>query len=193
MKKVLFLVLMCTVFGFTTRDTNVESTAFKVAPESTLSVVGTSNVKGFECDYNFIEFKSPIPVYYHIEGHKIKFTNSALVLNNINFDCGGKGINRDFKDIIKTKKHPHIRLILKEIENYKKQNNVQVVVDITMAGVTNTYKVPIVFNKTEKLEVIGNLNLLLDDFNIETPSKLFGLVKIDNHVEIAFKLFLEEV
>lgn len=191
MKKTLFIILIFTTLGFTKRDTVLENKAFKIAEGSRLSVIGTSNVKGFTCKYDVTKFDQEFPVNYTLEGDKIVFSKSDLVLENINFNCGGRGINRDFREILKTNAHPQIKLTLKEIINYKKKNQVEVIVDISMAGVSNPYHIPVVYKTTDKLEVSGHLELGLKDFKIEAPSKLFGIVQIGNEVKIEFQLFLE--
>ncbi|MBU2951790.1 hypothetical protein KO493_13910 [Tamlana agarivorans] len=193
MKKILFLVALIAVLGFTNKDTFIENTAFKIIDDSTLSVIGTSNVKGFECKYDMTDFKSVIPINYILKDGKILLSESTLVLDNINFDCGGRAINRDFIEILKTKKHPRIKLELREINMIHNKNEVNVLVDVSMAGISNTYSIPVNLKKNDKLEVVGNLDLYLDTFNIEAPNKLFGLIQIGNHVEIEFKLFLKEI
>ncbi|WP_067147761.1 YceI family protein [Pseudotamlana agarivorans] len=193
MKKILFLILIFVTLGFANRDTVLENRSYKIGPGSHLSVIGTSNVRGFTCKYDITKFDNAIPVHYNVDGDKMLFSKSDLILENINFNCGGRGINRDFNEVLKTDLHPEIKLSLKEILNFNKKKQVEVLVDISLAGVTNHYRIPVAYKVSNKLEVSGQLDLALDDFNIIAPTKLFGLVQLGNHVEIEFQLFLESI
>ena len=39
--------------------------------------------------------------------------------------------------------------------------------------------------------VKGTLRLNIKDFNLKSPKKLFGLIEVDNNVDINFNLFLQ--
>ncbi|AUS06442.1 YceI family protein [Pseudotamlana carrageenivorans] len=194
MKKILFLILILATLGFAKRDVFLENRVYKIVSGSHMSVIGTSNVKGFTCKYDITKFDKTLPVHYTIAGNKIVFSKSDLVLENVNFDCGGRGINRDFKEVLKTDLYPEIKLTLKEILDYKTTNHVEVLVGISIAGVSNQYGIPVCYNVVDgKLRISGHLDLALNDFNIQAPTKLFGLIQLGNEVKIDFQLFLKEI
>jgi len=179
-------------FAFTNRDSAFNSTSVVLTSESSLLVRGTTNVNTFSCVFNINKFKNPIQVHYKIEDATMKFNKTALVLDNNCFDCGGKAINNDFQSILKSDKYPQITLFLKEISNFV-SSDVQATIDIQMAGVTNTFKIPVRLKKeNKKMLVTGDLNLKLSDFNIHPPKKFLGLIAINDKIDIFFQLDVQE-
>ncbi|TNJ42142.1 YceI family protein [Tamlana fucoidanivorans] len=193
MKRVLVLVVLLISFGFTKKPVNVKRMTVEIAPESVLFVHGMTNVKGFKCEYKIDQLKSPIDIQYYHKNGKIKLNNTSLVLNNVSFDCGGKAINKDFVQLLKTDDYPQIKLTLKEIHEIQNKNGVNVLVDIEMAGKTNAYVIPVSIKNDGELLISGDLDLGLNDFGIIPPTKFLGLVHVDDIVEIGFKLYLKEV
>ena len=191
MNKILFLISILIAFAFTNRDSNIKSTSVILTSESSLLVRGTTNVNTFSCAFNINKFKNPIQVTYKIEDAKMVFNKTALILENNCFDCGGKAINSDFQSILKSDKYPQITLLLKEINNFE-TSNVQALIDIQIAGVTNTYKVTIKFKKNKSMLITGDLSLSLTEFNIQSPKKFLGLVTVNDKIDIYFQLAVKE-
>lgn len=190
MKKILFFVFIVASLAFTKGDANVVETLVVVTPDSTLSVNGVTNINTFECNYNVSQIKNPISVFFEkIEG-KLIFKKTALILDNTCFDCGGKGINSDFQKILKSDEHPKIYLFLKELESINDKALVHV--EIKMAGVTNKYKIPVTLTEGNNIFIQGKVNISLKDFEMKPPKKLFGLIEVEDNINIDFKLEVEE-
>ena len=191
-KKVLLFVSVLMAMAFTNRDSAIKNTSVVLTNESSIMVRGTTNVNSFNCGYKINKFKNPIPVTYYLEGDKIRFNKTVLILDNIFFDCGGKGINSDFQKILKSDKYPQIFLFLKEISQIENSSDVHASIDIQMAGLTKNYKVPVEVKNNNNLLITGDMALKLSDFNLETPKKLFGLISVNDKIEIFFQLAVKE-
>lgn len=191
-KKVILFVAVLMAMAFTNRDSAIKNTSVVISTESSLMVRGTTNVSNFVCGFNINKFKNPIPVIYYLQGDKITFNKTALILDNNCFDCGGKGINSDFQKILKSDKYPQIFLFLKEINHIENSSDVYASIDIQMAGLTKNFKVPVKIKKNNSLLITGDLALKLSDFNLETPKKLFGLISVNDKIEIFFQLAIKE-
>ena len=191
-KKVILFISLVVAMAFTNRDSAIKSTSVILTTESSLMVRGTTNVNSFTCGYNVNKFKNPISVVYYLIGDKITFSKAALILDNNCFDCGGKGINSDFQKILKSDKHPQIFLFLKEISQIENSPDVQASIDIQMAGLTKNFKVPVNIIKNNNFLITGDLALKLSDFNLETPKKFFGLISVNDKIEIFFQLAVKE-
>ncbi|WP_142786285.1 YceI family protein [Changchengzhania lutea] len=193
MKKVLIFISILVLLAFTTRD-YFENTSVLITPESQLILKGKTNVNKFQCVFNVTEIKNPIPVYFKVLGDKLLFNNTQLVLKNGCFDCGNKAMNRDFQDLLKSKKYPQINLKLKELKelNTQKGHVMQVLLDLEIAGITKSYKIPVTLEGSDNLFVRGLLVLNICDFNIEPPKKLMGIISVDEIIEIDFQLLIEE-
>lgn len=191
MRRVVFIVFILAALAFTNKDTAVNNTSVVVSSKSTLVVKGTTNVNSFSCVFDSKRLKNPVSVTYFSNGDKFKFKETALVLDNGCFDCGGKGINRDFQKILKSESYPQIKLILKETSSLEDKDNVQTLVDVEIAGIKREYKIPVTVKKNTGTLISGGLKIRLSDYNLEQPKKMFGLITVDNEITIDFNLVVE--
>lgn len=191
-KRIIFLISIVTALAFTTRDSIIKSTSVIITTESSLVVRGTTNVNTFSCVFNINKFKNPIHVNYGVEGGKMVFKKTALVLDNNCFDCGGKGINSDFQKILKSDKYPQITLFLKEITPLENTLDVQASINIEIAGIVKAYKIPVKVKKNNDMLITGDLAISLDDYGLEAPKKMFGLISVDDTIQIFFQLAVRE-
>ncbi|MBP0905393.1 YceI family protein [Mariniflexile gromovii] len=187
-KKFVFLIAILTAVAFTTRDSVSKSTSVVITAESSLFVKGTTNVSNFSCVFNINKFKNPIQVTYHLKSDKMVFNKTALILETDCFDCGGKAINSDFQKILKADRYPQIKLYLKEISQIENTLDVHALVNIEIAGITKSYKIPVKVKNNETLRIAGDLRISLSDYNLEAPKKIFGLISVDDKIEIHFQL-----
>lgn len=191
MKKIVLLISIFSLFAFTSSD--VKRTSVMITPNSKLLIVGKTNVNSFNCRYDILKLQKPIPVFYKKHHDKISFDNTVLVLDNVNFDCGGRGINADFHELLKTKTYPQIRIKLKEISEGKTNNKpVLAHMDITIAGITKGYQMPVEVSNADAMQINGILNLNLSDFNLEAPKKALGLIVVKDEIEINFELAVKK-
>ena len=188
MKRILFFISIIILLAFTKRDAITKNTSVIITSESSLLVRGTTNVNTFTCEFNINKFKNPIRVVYHIEDDKMIFNKTALILNSDCFDCGGKAINNDFKKILKSNKYPQILLFLNEISHFENKSYVQASLEIEIAGITKNYKIPIKVKKNKEMLITGDLTVSLVDYNLEAPKKFFGLIFVEDIIEIYFQL-----
>ena len=87
-----------------------EIVTLSFTPKSTLIIKGKSNVHQFECDYNTYELSDSLKVNFKKNDNTIVFENTQLLLEKTEFDCGGRGINKDFHKLLQTKDFPHIKV-----------------------------------------------------------------------------------
>jgi len=191
-KKLILFVFIVMALAFTSRDSAIKNTSIIISPESSLLVRGTTNVNTFTCLFDIEKLKNPIPVVYHMENGKMQFNKTALILDNVCFDCGGKAINNDFQKLLKSDKNPQILLFLKELSNVENKEDTHAVIEIQMAGITKTYRIPVKIKKNNKLLITGDLALNLSDYNIVPPKKFLGMITVDDKIEIFFQLAVRE-
>lgn len=117
----------------------------------------------------------------------MNFRGAILVLNNKGFDCGNKGINQDFHDLLKSDQYPEILLEINQVKLRTKEFGVATIC-ITMAGKQKYYDVPINIKDEHIAQFQGELELNIQDFNLEPPKKLFGIIVVKDEIEINFDL-----
>jgi len=184
---------MLLIYGFTYVN-YTKKTAVSLEPESKLVINGTTNINEFSCYFNISKLRNRIPVNYEVINNKMIFNETYLILKNDCFDCGNKNINKDFKELLKTNKYPQIYIHLNEIRNFNLNNlTSEVLVDMDIAGISKSYTLPVKIDHNENnLFVKGKLIIDINDFNLEPPKKLLGLIKVQNTIEVDFKLLLQE-
>ena len=157
--------------------------------ESKLRINGTSNVNDFECVYE--EELESDTLFHQVELAEA-FANiqgDRLELVVESFDCGKRGINRDFRNTLKSKQYPNIHI---EVLQVTAQNGIPewATIAIELAGVTNTYEVDLkdVSVDDSLIQVLGEQNLRMSDFGLKPPTALFGLIKVRDRLKISFTL-----
>ncbi|MGY5851522.1 YceI family protein [Salegentibacter sp. F14] len=182
----LFSLLISSLAGIA--QPSVETREIEILPESSLSISGNTNISQFECEFNTVCFENQsITVNFSEKGNVLDFRNSILPLENTNFDCGNRRINKDFRELLKTEKHPEILLKIQQIE-MSDQQNAHVTLNFEIAGKDKNYRFPIKVTGEDQLCFEGKLALNIKDFDLEAPSKIFGLIVIEEEISINFKL-----
>lgn len=197
MKKIVAIIVILTLFGFIKKE--LHRTVLKVLPESEVVVSGKSNVNSFDCVYSITDLSNPIKVSHQLTKNKqdkdqLEFSNAKFHLKNKCFDCGNKLINKDFNKMLKTEEYPMVLIELISVCVAEDGCSALATMGVTIAGNTNKYDIPIQFyyeNHTYEVGGIININLL--DFDIKSPKKVLGLIKVDNEVEVKLDLKLKEI
>lgn len=157
---------------------------FHILPSSTLEIQGSSNVNNFTCVFQMQDINT-VTINYNPGTHKFE---SALVSFPVNsFDCGGRMINKDFRNLLNEKKHPTLKIRLVEIEPLE-EDEVLVSLEFEIAGVKNLYKMPASFAIMKGYySSQGHIELDIEDFGLEQPKKLLGAIVVHKKIDVRFK------
>ena len=153
---------------------------------STLQIMGKTNVTGFECFFEPEYFETHKTIAYCNQGAVILLRNARLVLDIDGFNCGGKAINADFRAMLKAEEYPVITLNFKQLSRV--ENGLEALVAIALAGQEHTYSIPVHYDTGELKHLKGILKLNITDYDLQLPKKLFGLLKIKEEIAIAFDI-----
>lgn len=183
--KVIIVILIFLSFGFVT----ITKTKVKISSKSEVVISGKSNVNSFQCKYNsnYLEDEIMVTAIKNNES-KISLNNAKIAIKSKGFDCSNRMITRDFKTILKADDYDNINIELKELD--VNGNYIMTKLNIEIAGKSKEYVVPMAFNEKSN-NVKGTLRLNIKDFNLKSPKKLFGLIEVDDNVDINFNLFLQ--
>ena len=184
------IVLLSTSSGVLAQDRTVEQV---ILEERSLSINGTSNVNDFEC--NYLSISEPDTLEYEVEAKEsvIEVEGDNLSMYVESFDCGKKGINRDFRKTLLSDKYPTIDVTLERLIHEKSRPVIAEVL-ISLAGVSRLYQVDI-SSQTKEGEINkiqGTQVIKLSDFNLKPPRALFGLVKVSDEMDIHFTLSVKQ-
>lgn len=186
---VVLFFLSSTFSVFIDSDAEVKETTINFSSDSYLKINGKTNVSTFGCAFNINAFSDAINIRFKEYDSSITFNNATLSLPNIEFDCGGRAINKDFNKLLNTEEHPEIVLNLKEISEIGEDiNSITATVEIIICKISKTYEVPVSVDRENGLYVSGLLSININDFNLKAPTKMLGIVKVSPQIEIDFSL-----
>lgn len=186
MKSLYYIFGMLLLFSFTTKEDYKHHV--KITANSSLFIKGTSNVNTFTCNYNKTKLERKIPVEFRRNGKTLHFKNVHMQLDNLGFDCGNRGINRDFHELLQTEAYPKIDFHLLEVD--KSASKPQAHVAIKIAGKKKKYTFPVeVFENSTKID--GLLCLNITDFGLIPPRKMMGMIVVREDIEINFSFEIQ--
>lgn len=189
-KSLLAVTIFLLAMGFSDPEREMK---VAVASESEVVISGTTNINSFNCKYNLQPLELPIRMVYDERDNRILFQNAKLELANDCFDCGGKMINKDFRELLKTETHPQVELRLLYVEPPKPESKeIAVGMEIIIAGVTRKYEANLKCDDQKNICVNGTLELRLSDFGLKPPKKALGMIKVDNDIKVNVALVIKE-
>lgn len=175
---------------------------FDIKPSSKLFLNGTSNINQFTCDCENYTHAGTVSLNESKVGNWI-FQDARLSIAVASFDCGHSGINRDMGKALRSDKYPNIGITLKEIVNNASLRNLKpgteqslhVVVDISLAGATKEYPLQVKVReiKPDLFKITAEKKLFMSDFGVAPPTALFGLIKVNDMINISFDLEISTI
>lgn len=155
---------------------------------SRLWIEGSSNVNKFQCSaarYN-TQVQSPtkdttveVEVDVAVEG----------------FDCGKRRMNRDLYETLLSNRHPFISFEYKSTESmtYSDETDTYDLIvngTLTVAGHTNTISFPLTAELygDGTIRAKGQTELKMTAYNVDPPSALLGLVRVNDELTVHFEL-----
>lgn len=163
-----------------------------VNPQSIISINGESNVSSIRCRYT-----SPFPsVTLRHNADLVEdifdVNGDSLRLEVTGFDCGKRGINRDFRKTLKAGDYPLIKIWVESI-SLENETDHLATVSVSITGTVKTYNIPLeVLKEDNSYMITGDQEILLTDFNLKPPRALFGLVKVRDEFIVSFDLNIEQ-
>lgn len=183
------MLLLMNAFSFA--QNNYTPTKIEVLPSSELSITGDTNINTFECDFNTSYTQEAQNIFFSKDQTEIFFTGALLKLNTEGFDCGSKPINKDFHALIQSDEYPEILLEVNRVK-IKSESKGVANVCITIAGHQKFYDVPVIIRNGTVINFEGKLSLNINDFNLEPPKKLFGMIQVKDDIQINFDLKIKK-
>lgn len=161
-----------------------------IKDESQLYIKGTSNVNTFRCHYKKPIQTERLKIAYEDVDNGWLLEGASLYIESTSFDCGGKKINRDFKDLVKSDQFPSIRIEVCRLLNY--DDFIKAQVEISIAEQSKFQDINVYTEEGDsRTDFKSVLDVNITDFNLEAPTKMMGLIKVDEEISIHITLNLE--
>lgn len=168
-----------------------------VGSESSFSIKGSATVGSYRCD--LVEYKVPDTLIITAKsGQGEAMSQSLLSLPVKSFNCHNMVMDHEFQKTLDAKNYPQIGisiLNLSQMPDPSRLQSLEATVKITIKNVSKCYGLPVLIYKDAmgRFCLKGSRKLTFSDFNIRPPEKFFGMMKVDNDLEVAFNLALKEI
>lgn len=156
--------------------------------KSKLWIEGESNVNTFNCTAEQYESDIEPP-----SGQENILVEVDVVVES--FECGKKKMNRDLYDALHSNKHPHISFeyfSASSLEYIDTEDRYTMIVKglLTVAGTSREIQFPMDASVSDDgtVRATGKTELKMTDYNVEPPTALLGLVRVDNELTVHFEL-----
>lgn len=167
-----------------------------VKPESQLFIEGKTNLSGFTCAIR--QYCGADTLVLHEGGQSVRpvFVNGTVGLDASSFDCGMALMTSDFRKTIRANEFPQIIIDFISFERaptYSKgEERFTGILKISLTGITRLFEVPCIISTRSdgKIHLIGERSLTFSDFKLIPPTRMFGSVKVDEHLKVKFHLVL---
>jgi hypothetical protein len=169
---------------------------FIVQPESTLIVAGKTNVNTFQCTTLYCG-RDTLVLREGGAGSKPIFLKGNVKLDAEAFSCGMQLMTNDFNKTIKAKEHPAIAIDFISFERTPvygcTEERFKGKMNISLAGITKTFDVDCSIEAKSNgiIYLRGNRVFEFADFSLTAPSRMMGMVKVEDKLEVKFNLALK--
>lgn len=167
--------------------------AWVIEPSSSLVINGASNVNQFTCGLGRYAYADTLELQERTATF-IRFSPNKLSLPVVDFDCKNKLITNDFQETLQSGRYPQIGVSFLSLQLIPSSSSgvdsYDAKVLIELSGQKRTVNIRFDFweRSYSLYNLIGNKALRFSDFGLEPPTKMMGLVKVDDELSITFNL-----
>jgi hypothetical protein len=165
---------------------------------SSLMVNGITNVNSFQCEITNYSSPDTLTCAMALPKGMSLPMNGKLNLNIEAFDCHNRMMTNDLRKTLKAKIFPILSVRFISINGYpdlKNPGTITGVVDIGLAGVIRRFDINYLFtmDNLQQLHLKGDRVIKFSEFNLMPPSKLGGVIKAKDELNVEFKLNLKTI
>lgn len=155
-------------------------------------IEGSSNINKFYFEQNLASFN-----FLHTSSLSHTGEHIEIMLPAKSFEASNPMMLNDFLHLIKANEHPYISIFIDFSDvklNPIPNQEVESTIRVTLAGYEKEYHLPgtIHICQDNSLRLQGALELNIQDFNLQPPTKFMGMVKVNQKVFIKFGLIMSD-
>lgn len=196
----IYILSLLAAVTFSLTNANAQSSSYKLLPESTMIIEGTSTIHDWEADVEEIKlkadfaeslFESAVPASPDF----IKALSITVPVKSI--ESGKGGMNSKIYDALKEKKHPEISYVFsnaKLVSSDEKTGSftLNTTGKLTIAGSSQTVSFPVegTLSGGDNVRFEGSYSLNMKDYDVDPPSAVFGTIKAGEEVTISFNVLI---
>jgi hypothetical protein len=156
-----------------------------------LKVDGTTNVNSFSCIIK--NYSKPDTILVNRNASQHVKLNGNIRLEIQNFNCHNPVMTSDLRKTLKAKEHPHLVIRFLSISQYPATTVNKAskgIVSIELSGITKLFEVDyqVVSADIDHINLIGSRKINFSDFKIVPPSRLGGMIRTNNEINVVFDI-----
>lgn len=160
-------------------------------------VQGSANIGGFKCFTSPLSPAEPLPSCFERTQEFIRITDVQFDIPVREFNCGNPLILSDLKDVLEVEDYPNITFELKEllaedVSGLYFQGEVKATTTVRGRKHNITIPIEVDFLNNQEYKVAGQTTIRLSWYGIEQPTRMFGLLKLDDEVSVCFDLYFRK-
>ena len=169
-----------------------------VHSDSRFWIQGEATAKDFTCRVEQVEGRAKLPSSKAALASSSEERQTTVVVKVPvqAFDCGNRIMTKDLKETLKIEKHPKIEFELIDArvgtatDTARTWRQIRILGALTIAGTKRVVDLEAVGRAIgeHRFRVRGCRSLRMTHFNIEPPTKAFGLIKVKDRVVVQFDL-----
>ncbi len=172
---------------------------YSILPGSKVSVVGSTNINEFTCFSEEAGSKKNTAYNYNEMLQIIYFQNAVFNIAVKSLDCSNVVMNANLCRTLNAEKFPYITIKLDSVKaingksfNLKEWQKLQANVVISLAGVERFNRIYFSGKEIQArvYHFIGEHELSLSDYQLQSPAALFGMIKVHDNVKVKFDLII---
>lgn len=189
----MFYALLISTVPFLSNDGRCNEMEWQVTGKSRLEISGTTNINDFHClSVNYMG--QDIMEESCLPSDNKSSLSGEIIMKSVGFDCHNSMLTKDFAKTIKANEYPEIGIRFISLE--PGQSNTDLLfgdVEIALAGKLRMYRVSCVIKNEndQRKHLEGSCTFRFSDFDLEPPSKLFGVIRVKDTVSVDFHLKLQ--
>jgi hypothetical protein len=195
MRNVFALLVLCSLCGSAIAQDTKITHRFVIHPSSSVTINGKTNVNKYNCQTP--DYKAADTLLIHAEvGKGARFIKGLARLDAKGFECNMDVITKDFADIIEADKYPYIKIDFISFEREPKFQETEekfkgdLTITLGNAAVRRQVRCSIVKDENDRIHLQGRHNFTFSDFKLKAPTKMMGLVKVEEKITVTFHLVL---
>jgi hypothetical protein len=161
---------------------------------STIRIAGSTNINQFCCQVD--QYTGPDTITLSPTG--ISFLG-VLSVNIADFNCNNRMMTAEFKKTLQYQRYPHLKISFISLDKAPAfgtaAEKVRGCVEVELAGAYRKFVVDYSACRTDNgnVELIGTRVFGFSDFGLTPPRKMAGLVRVNDRLEVEFRLHLHPI
>jgi len=182
--------------SFAMRDTPPPSKdyVFRILPDSHILINGSSNINRFSCRVSRPAESTPLRIAI-LPDYSVQMDGSITVSVG-EFDCKHRMLTSDLRKTLKEDRYKQMTVHFRSLDQIpfdsETPHAVNGTVLIELAGKQKEFQIPIVFTQLAggQYEMKGTRDFSFEDFGLEAPRKIGGIIRVKNKFTTVFVLNL---